>query len=131
MKRFITSLLLLIAVSPAPTLADTVAGSAGDVTFAADAEAGLLAVKTLGSVNGQALACAETRLAARAKQLMLAYAPKTQRFGAAFEEATQEAFLAQTRAAATCPDSASLTDRLNRLALQLADTLPVVAPAAK
>ena len=118
MKFFITPLLLLIAVSPAPT-------------FAADAEAGLLAIKTLGGVNGQALACAETRAAARAKQLMLAHAPKTQRFGAAYEEATQEAFLAQTRAAGTCPDAASLTDRLNRLALQLADTLPVVAPAAK
>jgi hypothetical protein len=100
-------------------------------TLADDAEAGLLAIRALGSVNGQALACAETKLAARAKQLMLAHAPKTQRFGAAYEEATQQAFLAQTRAAGTCPDAASLTDRLNRLALQLADTLPVVAPAAK
>jgi hypothetical protein len=111
---------LLFAVSSAPTF-----------TLAADAEAGLLAIKALGDVNGQALACAETRVAARAKQLMLAHAPKTQRFGAAYEEATQEAFLAQTRAAGTCPDAASLTDRLNRLALQLADTLPVVVPAAK
>ena len=109
---------LLFAVSSAPT-------------FAADAEAGLLAIRALGGVNGQALACAETSVAARAKQLMLAHAPKTQRFGAAYEEATQEAFLAQTRAAGTCPDAASLTDRLNRLALQLADTLPVVVPAAK
>ncbi|MCX7148444.1 MAG: hypothetical protein NTY05_03375 [Rhodocyclales bacterium] len=118
MKHFHTTLLLLIAVLPAPTLA-------------ADAEAGLLAIKALGSVNGQALACAETRLAARAKELMLAHAPKTQRFGAAYEEATQEAFLAQTRAAGTCPDTTRLTDRLNQLALRLADTLPVVAPAAK
>ena len=118
MKHFHTTLLLLIAVLPAPTLA-------------ADAEAGLLAIKALGSVNGQALACAETRLAARAKELMLAHAPKTQRFGAAYEEATQEAFLEQTRAAGTCPDTTRLADRLNQLALQLADTLPVVAPAAK
>lgn len=118
MNPFHTALLLLIAVLPAPT-------------FAADAEAGLLAIRALGSVNGQALACAETRLAARAKELMLAHAPKTQRFGAAYEEATQEAFLAQTRAAGTCPDATILTDRLNQLALQLADTLPVVAPAAK
>jgi hypothetical protein len=100
-------------------------------TLAADVEAGLLAVKTLGSVNGQALACAETKLAARAKELMLAHAPKTQRFGTAYEEATQEAFLAQTRAAGTCPDATQLTDRLNRLALQLAESLPIVAPAAK
>jgi hypothetical protein len=95
--------------------------------FAADVEAGLLAVKALGGVNGQALACAETRAAARAKQLMLAHAPKTQRFGTAYEEATQEAFLAQTRAGGTCPDAAQLTDRLNQLALQLADSLPVAA----
>jgi hypothetical protein len=122
---------LLFAVLPAPAVADTVSGSAGDITFAADAETGLLAVKALGSVNGQALACAETKLAGRAKALMLAHAPKTQRFGAAYEEATQEAFLAQTRAAGTCPDATILTDRLNQLALQLADTLPVVAPAAK
>ncbi len=122
---------LLFAVLAAPAVADTVAGSAGDITFAADAEAGLLAIKALGSVNGQALACAETTPAARAKELMLAHAPKTQRFGAAYEEATQEAFLAQTRAAGTCPAAAILTDRLNRLALQLADTLPVLAPAAK
>jgi hypothetical protein len=118
MKAFHIPLLLLIAVLPAPALA-------------ADAEAGLLAVKALGSVNGQALACAETRLAARAKELMLAHAPKTQRFGTAYEEATQEAFLAQTRAAGTCPDATQLTDRLNRLALQLAESLPVVVPAAK
>ena len=55
MKHFRTTLLLLIAVLPAPALA-------------ADAEAGLLAVKALGGVNGQALACAETRIAARARE---------------------------------------------------------------
>lgn len=118
MKRFLTPLLLLVAVLPAPT-------------FSADAEAGLQAVRDLGGVNGLALACAETKVAARARQLMLAHAPKTRRFGAAYEEATQEAFLAQTRAAGACPDAANLADRLDRLALQLADTLPVVAPAAK
>ena len=50
---------LLFAVLSAPTLA-------------ADAEAGLLAVKSLGGVNGQALACAEAKVAARARELMLA-----------------------------------------------------------
>jgi hypothetical protein len=122
MKPFRLVLPLAIAVLSAPTF--TLAADA-------DAEAGLAAVKALGSVNGQALACSEAALAARAKQLMLAHAPKTQRFGAAYEEATQEAFLAQTRAAGTCPDAMRITDRLNQLALQLADTLPVVAPAAK
>jgi len=118
MKHFHTAVLLLIAVLPASTLA-------------ADAEAGLLAIKALGSVNGQALACAETKLAARAKELMLAHAPKTQRFGAAYEEATQEAFLAQTRSTAACPAAISLMDQLNQLALQLAASLPVAAPEPK
>lgn len=118
MKNLRNMLLLLVAVLPA-------------LTFAADAEAGLLAIRALGSVNGQALACSETKLAARAKQLMLAHAPKTQRFGSAYEEATQAAFLGQTRSGSACPDATGLTDRLNQLALQLADTLPVAAPAAK
>jgi hypothetical protein len=120
MNNLRNMLLLLVAVLSAPTFAAD-----------ADAEAGLLAIKALGSVNGQALACSEAKLAARAKQLMLAHAPKTQRFGSAYEEATQGAFLGQTRSGNACPDATRLTDRLNQLALQLADTLPVAAPAAK
>lgn len=100
-------------------------------TFAADAEAGLLAIKALGNVNGQALACSEMQAAARAKSLMLAHAPKTQRFGTAYEEATQAAYLAQTRAAGTCPEAVRLVDQLNQLALQLDATLPVAVPESK
>ena len=101
------------------------------VANAADAEAGLLAIKALGSVNGQALACSEVQAAARAKSLMLAHAPKTERFGAAYEEATQAAYLAQTRSAGACPDAVCLTDQLNQLALQLAASLPVATPESK
>lgn len=95
--------------------------------FAADAEAGLAAVKDLGGVNGMALACADMKSAARAKELMLAHAPKTPRFGAAYEEATQAAFTAQTRNGKPCPEALEITDQLNRLALRLADTLPATA----
>lgn len=116
MNPFRLVLPLAIAVLSAPTF-----------TLAADAEAGLAAVKALGGVNGQALACAQTKVAARAKELMLAHAPKTQRFGAAYEEATQEAFNAQTRSGHACASATELTARLNQLALQLADTLPVAA----
>jgi hypothetical protein len=98
---------------------------------AADVEAGLLAVKSLGTINGQALACSQLSAAARAKSLMLAHAPKTERFGAAYEEATQAAYLAQTRAAGTCPEAIRLTDQLNQLALQLAATLPIAAPQSR
>jgi hypothetical protein len=118
MKPSRITLLLLVAVLSAPTLA-------------ADAEAGLLAIKALGNVNGQALACSQMQAAARAKSLMLAHAPKTQRFGTAYEEATQAAYLAQTRAAGPCPEAIRLADELNQLALQLAATLPVAAPEAK
>ena len=116
-------LILLLALAAAP----------GAVTSAdaADAEAGLVAIRSLGSVNGQALACAEVQVAARAKSLMLAHAPKTRRFGVAFEEATQAAYQAQTRATTPCPDAIRLTDQLNKLALQLAETLPVVAAEPK
>ncbi|MBK9018465.1 MAG: hypothetical protein IPL72_00070 [Sulfuritalea sp.] len=58
---------------------------------------------------------------------MLAHSPKTQRFGAAYEEATQEAYTAQTRSGQACASATELTARLNALALRLADALPVAA----
>ena len=118
MKPSRITLLLFVAVLSAPTLA-------------ADVEAGLLAIKALGNVNGQALACAQMPAAARAKSLMLAHAPKTQRFGDAYEEATRAAYLAQTNAAGSCPDGLLLVDQLNRLALQLDAALPVAVPQSK
>ena len=108
--------LLAIAVLSAPTLA---------LAAGADAESGLALVKDLGGVNGLALACAETRVAARARELMLAHAPKTARFGAAYEESTNEAFNAQTRSGRPCDDATALTARLNQLALRLGDALPI------
>ncbi len=98
---------------------------------AADAEAGLGTVKALGSVNGQALARSEAQVAARAKSLMLAHAPKTALYGSTYEEATQAAYLAQTRSASVCPDNISLLAQINQLALQLAAELPVAAPQSK
>jgi len=115
--------IILLALCAAPGLVNLAA--------AADAEAGLLAIKALGNVNGQALACSQMQSAARAKSLMLAHAPKTQRFGDAYEEATRAAYLAQTSAPGTCPDALRLVDQLNRLALQLDAALPVAAPQSK
>ena len=116
MKNLRLVQLLSIAVLSAPTFG-----------LAADAEAGRAVVKTLGPVNGQALACSEMSVAARARQLMLAHAPKTPRFGGAYEEATNESFNAQTRGGKPCPNATELTARINQLALQLADTLPAAA----
>ncbi len=107
-------LILLVAVSSAPTIG-----------LAADVEAGLAVVTQLGGVNGTALACSDMKAAARARQLMLAHAPKTQRFGAAYEVATNAAFNAQTSAGTPCADAVERTAQLNQLALRLGETLPI------
>ena len=92
--------------------------------FAQDVEAGLAAVRQLGTLNGQALACTDKDAAARTKALMLTHAPKTQRFGTAYEESTQESYLAQTRAATPCPDAKTLAGRIDDVAQRLRTTLP-------
>ncbi|MBP9905850.1 MAG: hypothetical protein KBF66_09850 [Rhodoferax sp.] len=93
----------------------------------AQLETGLQAVTELAQVNGQAMACQEMGVAARAKALMLRHAPKTARFGNAFDEGTHAAFLAQTRAKVDCPDEATLRMQLTALALRLQDSLPADA----
>ena len=121
--KHLTRLMILLSLAgplaaPLPALAE-------------DLEAAVAAVRQLGALNGQALACAEKDAAARAKLLMLAHAPKTARFGAAYEEATQEAFLAQTRASGTCPAAKTLDGKLNDVAQRLQTALPIAPPAAK
>lgn len=96
-----------------------------------DVEAGLAAVRQLGILNGQALACADKDAAAHTRVLMLAHAPKTARFGTAYEEATQEGYLAQTRAAGACPEAKLLAGRIDEVAQGLRRTLPAAPPAAK
>ena len=64
-------------------------------TAAAEPEAALAAIADLGRLNGQALACSQMAAAGQAKSLMIRHAPKTRRYGEAFEEATNAAFLAQ------------------------------------
>ena len=118
LKHLTRLIILLSLAAPLPALAE-------------DLEAAVAAVKQLGALNGQALACAEKAAAARAKVLMLAHSPKTARFGAAYEEATQEAFLAQTRASGTCPDTKALDGKLNDVAQKLQAALPIAPAAAK
>lgn len=118
MKHLTRLIILLSLATPLPAMSQ-------------DVDAGIAAVKQIGALNGQALACAEKDAAARAKVLMLAHAPKTARFGAAYEEATQEAFLAQTKASGTCPDTKALADKLDDAAQRLQAALPIAPPAAK
>lgn len=117
---------LLAASSLALALALTLA--LGGMTSAqAQTDAGLHAISELGALNGQALACQELTGAQRAKRLMLAHAPKTQRYGNAFEDSTQKSFLAQTHGQTTCPDAAALSAQLDAIALTLQAALPVAA----
>lgn len=120
MKHLTRSIILLSLAAPL---------TASLPALAEDLDAAVAAVRQLGAVNGQALACAEKGAAARAKVLMLAHAPKTARFGAAYEEATQEAFLAQTRASGTCPDAKVLAGKVNDAAQRLQSALPIAPPA--
>lgn len=114
----LTRLIILLSLSvPLPILAE-------------DVEAGLATVKQLGALNGQALACAEKTATARAKHLMLTHAPKTARFGTAFEEATQEGYLAQTRTASACPETKALSGKIDEIAHALRTALPAPQPAA-
>ena len=93
---------------------------------AADADQGLARVTELAQVNGQALACQDMEAVAKAKKLMLAHAPKTPRFGNAFEEATNASYLAQVRSTVPCPEAAAFAGKLDALAKQLQVELPAI-----
>ena len=93
-------------------------------------ELGLQAIVELAQVNGQALACQEMKAAGRAKNIMIAHAPKTARFGNAYETGTQQSYAAQIGGATDCPSSAALTAKLDMLAQQLKISLPATTPGA-
>jgi hypothetical protein len=93
-------------------------------------DGGLKIISDLALVNGQALACQELQVASRAKNLMIAHAPKTARFGNAYETGTQQSYAAQIGGSADCPSSAALTAKLDMLAQQLKISLPATTPGA-
>lgn len=116
MKRFALLLCFLSPALPAHAAA-----------FPADV--GLAEVRDLGRLNGLALACSYLDTAARIKSVMIQHAPKSRRYGAAFEEATNESFLAQSRKeAATCPDGPTLNGNVETATQSLLAALPP-APA--
>jgi len=102
------------------------------LSFAAAAEPSateneLAAVAELGRVNGTALACKRADLVAKAKALMIARVPKARRYGAAFEDATDAAFRAQT-ANPSCPVDVILSLQLEAADLRLGDVFPPAVP---
>jgi hypothetical protein len=85
---------------------------------------GVTEVKTLGSLNGTALACRQYAASNEAKAMMIRYAPKTRRYGALFETATNAAFVAGSRDGAPCPTEADLLARLTESATALKAVFP-------
>ena len=91
-------------------------------------DAGLSEVIDFGRLNGQVLACGYSDIAAQIKAAMIRLAPKSRRYGAAFEEATNEAFLAQSRKERnTCPDGPTLNGQVDEITQRLQAALPVAA----
>lgn len=86
-------------------------------------DAGLAAVRDLGRLNGQTLACGQKDTAAWVRILMLNHAPKTRAYGEAYEEGTQEAFVAHGRGT-PCPAAAELAARLETVTRRLKTVLP-------
>jgi hypothetical protein len=112
MKMKTSTLLILVALT---------AGSANA------ADAGLPAIEQLGQINGQALACSEQDVAARAKQLMLIHAPRTSQYGTVYEQATQKGFMNQVQGqSSACPPAGVLAQRLDTVAKELREKLPAV-----
>nr|WP_141657289.1 hypothetical protein [Thiocapsa sp. KS1] len=90
----------------------------------ASTEIGFAEVRTLGTLNGQALACRQFAASGEAKALIIRYAPKTRRYGTLFETATNAAFLAATKDGTPCPTKADLAARLAESAAALQAVFP-------
>lgn len=85
---------------------------------------GLADVGEMGRLNGQALACSQGEAAARIKALMIDFAPKTRTYGAAFEEATNRAFLAQSQDPSGCQSGAVLILQAEETAKRIQAAFP-------
>jgi len=92
------------------------------MAFASD-EAGLAAVRDLGRLNGQALACGQKESAAWVRILMLNHAPKTRAYGEAYEEGTNQSFIAHNRGT-PCPAAAELAAQVDAITQRLKKVLP-------
>ena len=90
----------------------------------ASEEAGLSAVRDLGRLNGQALACGNKDTASWVRFLLLNHAPKTRAYGEAYEEGTQETFAAHGRGE-PCAAPAVLSARLDAVTQRLKIVLPI------
>ena len=110
MKRLLLPLLLSFALAPAQAAA-------------AD---GMAAVAALGRLNGQALACKQIDAATKAKNALVALAPKTREVGERFEAETNRAFLSP----APCGERQRLAAEVDGAVLALRLAYPSARDAA-
>lgn len=94
------------------------------------ADAGLAEIRSLGRLNGEALACSYREAAAGIKKLVIREAPKSRRYGDAFDTATSTAFMDRIKQGqATCPAVAAINSQASALAARLqAAVTPEAAP---
>lgn len=76
------------------------------------ADPGLDAVRALGRLNGEALACKQKVFVDRIRTAIVYEAAKTREIGEVFEQATSERFLAMGAEKIPCPDSRSLSQQI-------------------
>ncbi len=89
------------------------------------AEAGMAEVRALGRINGEALACSYPEAAARIKSLVIRNAPKSRRYGDAFEAVTREAYLEKIKQGKdACPEVGKLTSQVDELVARLQAAVP-------
>ena len=90
---------------------------------------GLSEITELGRLNGQALACSHFDAVAKIKALMIKHAPKSRRYGEAFETATNAAYIAQNKDdSAVCQEGSILAAQVEEAAKRLQADFPIIAP---
>ncbi len=111
MKPCLSVTFALLLIAGAPTLADS--------------ETHYAAIKALGQINGIALHCRYIEQVRRMKAAVVHSAPKERGFGLAFDQATDEGFVAFVNAYTPCPGAAGfelqVTERIAALRAAFSD----------
>ena len=95
-----------------------------NISPASAADEGGAAITVMGEINGVALACQQMAIASRARNAITTTAPKTRGNGEIFEEATNASYLDFGKSKKTCPDPATLVQRLSDAEKRLSAAFP-------
>ena len=107
MKFVITALALALNITPAL--------AAGE---------GSAAITAMGELNGVALACQQMAIASRARNSITTTAPKTPGNDELFEASTNASYLDFGKSKKTCPDAATLVQKLTDAEKRLTAAFP-------